>query len=151
MANRQVDTPVLRYQSDANSLVGTNWILRDAFGGGLQWVTKSELVTIAASATTNSSIRFPVGTKFCSVATRVVVAVPDASTFGMKISEGQGDQVSVPGTLDITLNATSAALITTANISTNGLITITPNETPSDNTGRIRLTISYLIVIPPDI
>lgn len=107
----------------------------------------TEVTTIAAAATTDTAIQIPANVIVRAVSVRVTVAIPTAATF------------TVIGTTTSTVFNT-AAVSTAANSTNKGnlnctynnvaaqTIRITPNLTPSDNTGRVRVTIWYEDVTP---
>ena len=108
----------------------------------------TELTTIEAAATTDTAIQIPANVIVKAVSVRVTVAIPTAASFTVK-------------------GATSATAFNTAAVSTavdttnkgnlncpynNGAaqtIRITPDQTPADNSGRVRVTIWYEDSIPP--
>mgnify|MGYP001588379652 CR=1 FL=1 len=110
--------------------------------------TLTELTTIAAAATTDTVIQIPVNAVVFAVSVRVTVAIPTAATF------------TVIGTT--TSTAFNTAAVSTALNSTdvgtlntpyrNGAaqtIRITPNLTPADTTGRVRVTVHYYDITVP--
>lgn len=113
----------------------------------IKWATT--LLTIAAAATTDTSNIIPVNSVVMAVSALVTVAIPTATTFNM----------GVPGLLNDTRYGTaiSTAVNTPANGTDDGArfyaaataIRITPNLTPANNAGRIRITVYYYITTPP--
>ena len=104
--------------------------------------TLTELTTIAAAATTDTAIQIPVNAVVFAVQVRVTTVIPTAATF------------TVTGTTSGTTFNTAAVnvAVNTTDVGTaacpykNGAaqtIRITPNLTPADNTGRVRVTIHY--------
>ena len=104
----------------------------------------TELTTIAAAAFTDTAIQIPANAIVLSVSVRVTVVIPTAATF------------TVTGATSTTQFDTAggvAAAATTTDAGTqncpykNGAaqaIRITPDLTPAANTGRVRVTISYI-------
>lgn len=101
----------------------------------------TELLTIAAAATTDTSIQIPANSWAYQVEAVVTVAIPTASVFDYGISGattryGTGVSVALnttaPGTKDGRRYYSSATAIR-----------ITPDQTPAANTGRVRVTIHY--------
>lgn len=118
-----------------------------ANGQQISYKSLTELTTIAAAATTTTTIAIPANVIVKAVSVRVTVVIPTAATF------------TVIGNTSTT--AFNTAAVSTAATSTdkgnlncpynNGAaqtIRITPNATPADNTGRVRITIWYEDSIP---
>jgi hypothetical protein len=120
-----------------------------ANGQALKIRVLEELTTIAAAATSTTTIQIPAGALVLAVPVRVVTALPGAAT--MTIGDGTtaakfntGSNIAVAaGTTDAGTKAgpTYYAAATS--------IVITPNATPSSATGRVRTTIFYIQVTPP--
>jgi hypothetical protein len=118
--------------------------------GGLITPVQSltELTTIAAAATTATTIQIPANAVALAVSVRVVTVIPTAATFtvtsatptktwntaAVAVAAGTTD----PGTLAGPTPQTTASPIT-----------ITPNLTPGTATGQVRVTIYYYTVTPP--
>ena len=112
--------------------------------GGIQALgdeVLTELLTIAAAATTDTSIQIPANSWVNSVSALVTVVIPTATTFDHGISGATtryGSATSVaattfaPGTIDGRRYYASATAIR-----------ITPDNTPAANTGRVLVTIHY--------
>ena len=122
---------------------------------GATWISGSvtELTTIAASATTDTTIDLPANAVIRAVVGRVTVQPPGTTTmtvgdpttaarFATGISTAasttfvgfiQADQTGAPGP-----RQTSTAKVR-----------YTPNATPSDNTGRVRTVVFYDVFSPP--
>jgi hypothetical protein len=116
-------------------------------GNLMQIQSLTELTTIAAAATTDTTIQIPANAIVIAVSVRVTTAIPTAATFDIGVSGataryGTGISTAAntisPGTLDNTRYYSVAAAIR-----------ITPNLTPADATGRVRVTIHYIAVTPP--
>lgn len=108
----------------------------------------TELTTIAAAATTATTIQIPANAIVFGVSVRVTTVVPDAATF------------TVTGTTSATAFQTGASVSTAATTTDAGTkscpylntaaqtITFTFNTAPLTNTGRIRITIHYVEITP---
>jgi hypothetical protein len=109
----------------------------------------TELTTIAAAATTDTTIQIPANAIVLSVSVRVTTVIPTAATFtviGTSSSTAfqTGANVSTAATTTDVGTKSCPYLNTTAQT-----IRITPNTTPGDNTGRVRVTISYIDITAP--
>jgi len=141
------------YLKEGNVGLGTiapNGQLSTGLANGQQISYKSltELTTIAAAATTVTVISIPANVIVKAVQVRVTVVIPTAATF------------TVIGNTSTTAFNTAAVAVAAGstdkgNLNTpynNGAaqtIRITPNATPADNSGRVRVTIWYEDSIPP--
>jgi hypothetical protein len=107
----------------------------------------TELTPIAAAASTSTTIRIPANALVFAVSTRVVTPLPGTTSYSVGVSGaatryGSGisstSGTTYPGTNDgLRYYASDTAVV------------ITPNNTPSDGTGQIRVTIHFLEVTPP--
>ena len=113
---------------------------------GLSSVT--ELTTIAAAATTDTAIQIPANAVVYAVSVRVTTVIPTAATFTVK-GTTSSTQFDVAGGVSTAAGTTDVG---TANAPyKNGAaqtIRITPNLTPADNTGRVRVTVWYYQITP---
>lgn len=108
----------------------------------------TELTTIAAAATTDTTIQMPAGAIVLSVSVRVTVVIPTAATFTVGDS-GTADRFSTAA-VSTAANSTNVGTKAGAYYNASALsIRITPNVSPADNTGRVRVTIAYLDVTVP--
>jgi hypothetical protein len=117
-------------------------------GGTGTIVTVNELVTIAAAPTTVSSTTIPAGAILLSVSCLVTVTIPTATAFSYALT-----------TAGTTLNTTAVGVANGFNnrgtaggtpyLSTTNTVTITPNGTPANNSGRVRLCFTYYVSTPP--
>jgi hypothetical protein len=109
----------------------------------------TEVVVIAAAAFTDSTIQIPAEALVIAVSVRANVQIPTAVTYDVGVAGATtryGTAISdVAGT---TAKGTLAGILYYAAATS---IRITPNATPSSNTGRIRVTIHYIEVTPPSI
>ena len=101
----------------------------------------TELLTIAAAATTDTTILIPANTWVNQVEVTVMVVIPTAATFtygidGATARYGTGISVAAntysPGTIDGRRYYAAATAIR-----------ITPNQSPANNSGRVQVTIHY--------
>lgn len=108
----------------------------------------TELLTIAAAATSTTTIQKPAHAIILGVSVRVTVAVTCTSTFTV----GDSGDAARFSTAAVSKAANSTDKGTKAgayyNATAEGIV-ITPDTVPSDATGRVRVTIHYLEVTPP--
>lgn len=106
----------------------------------------TEVTTIAAAATTDTTIQMPAGAIILAVSLRVTAAITCTTNFNIGDSGSAtrfGTNISKAVT---TTNAgTVAPYVNAAALA----VRITPDTTPSDNTGRVRVTIHYIQVTAP--
>lgn len=108
----------------------------------------NESLTIAASATTDSATTVPAGSVVIACGVRVLTAIPTAANFTMTMATG-GTTLSTA--------AVSSAANTTDKGTAGGVfyqsaaskVRITPNATPANTTGSVRLCIYYYDVVAP--
>lgn len=108
----------------------------------------TELTTIAAAATTDTAIQMPAGAVVLAVSVRVTTVIPTAATFTV----GDSGSAARFSTAAVSTAATSTDAGTKAGAYYNASalsVRITPNLTPANNTGRVRVTIYYYTVTPP--
>lgn len=114
---------------------------------GLAIVQKSELLTIAAAATSTTTMTIPAGAIVISVNVRVTVVIPTAATF--TVIGNTTTTVFNTAAVAVAAGTTDAGTAAGAFYnSASQTIRITPNLTPGDNSGRVRITIVYLSVQP---
>lgn len=120
----------------------------NANGQSFNVCTLTELTTIAASAFTDTTIQMPDNSVVIGVSVRVTTALPITSTFtvGDAGSAARFSTAAVSKASGSTDPGTKAAAYYNA---TAASVRITPDSTPSDNTGRVRVTIQYFTVTPP--
>lgn len=136
--------------TDTASAAGSKDLyLARSTGQAIGMASLSELTTIAAAATTDTVIQIPANAIVLGVSVRVTTVIPTAATF------------TVIGTTSSTAFQTGASVSTAATTTDAGTkacpylnttaqtIRITPNLTPADNTGRVRVTIHYVEITPP--
>lgn len=115
---------------------------------GISILQGEELLTIAAAATTDTAMTIPANAVVLSVSVRVTTVIPTAATFTVIGTSSS----TVFNTANVSTAATSTDPGTKAGAYFNGTaqtIRITPNLTPADNTGRVRVTVTYYVVTPP--
>jgi len=98
--------------------------------------------TIAAAATTDTTIQIPVNAVVFAVSVRVTTAIPTAATF--TVTGTTSGTTFNTASVSTALNSTDVGTLATPY--KNGAaqtIRITPNLTPGDTTGRVRVTIHY--------
>lgn len=119
-----------------------------ANGQSIVFKSLTELLTIAAAATSTTTMSIPAGTIVLAVSVRVTVAIPTAATFTVtgNTSSTVFDTAAVAVAANSTDKGTAAGAFYNAAAQT---IRITPNLTPATNVGRVRITIFYLDSIPP--
>jgi hypothetical protein len=117
-------------------------------GQAFQVKALTELTTIAAAATTTTTIQLPAGALILAVPVRVTVALPVTTNFtvGDSGSATRFSTAAVSKAINSTDKGTKAGVY--YNASATGVL-ITPDSTPSDATGRVRVTIYYIEVTPP--
>ena len=125
-----------------------NFSLSGLNGQSIADTSLTELLTIAAAATSTTTIQKPAGAIILGVSVRVTTAVTCTSTFTVGDS-GSAARFSTAA-VSKALNSTDAGTKAGAyyNATAEGIV-ITPDTTPSDATGRVRVTIHYLLVTPP--
>jgi hypothetical protein len=108
----------------------------------------TELTTIAAAASTNTTIQLPANAVILGVSTYVQTAIPGVSTYtaGDSGNASRYSTTAVSGALGSSDPGTKAGAYYN---STAASVVITPNATPSSNTGRVRTTIHYYTITAP--
>jgi len=108
----------------------------------------TELTTVAAAATTDTTIQMPANAVVLGVSVRVTVIIPTAATFtvGDSGSAARFSTAAVAVAAGSTDPGTKAGAYYNASALS---IRLTPNLTPADNSGRVRVTIYYYTVTPP--
>lgn len=118
-----------------------------ASGGSLGIKYLTELTTIAAAATTSTTIQVPANCLVLGVSIRVTVQPPGTTT----VNVGDGSTVDKFGAaISTAATTTNASLhVPYASGGSPFSIVFTPDSTPSDATGRIRTTIHYIDLTAP--
>lgn len=128
--------------------LGTSLFVQGANAQSVAIQQLTELTTIAAAATTDTTIQMPAGAIVMAVNVRVTTVIPTAATFTV----GDSGSAARFSTAAVSTAATSTDAGTKAGAYYNASalsIRITPNLTPADNTGRLRVTIYYFLSTPP--
>lgn len=101
----------------------------------------TELTTIAAAATTDTTIQIPANSWVNQVEVGVEVAIPTATVFDYGIS---GATTRYGTGISVALNTTAPGIKDGRRYySAAAAIRITPDQTPAANTGRVRVTIHF--------
>lgn len=127
---------------------GTSMSVTGANGQVLAVKQLTELLTIAAAATSTTTIQLPAGAIILAVSARVTAAVTCTSTFTV----GDGGSAARYSTAAVSKAVNSTDPGTKAGAYYNASATevvVTPDTVPSDATGRVRVTIYYIEVTPP--
>lgn len=131
-----------------NVYASTSFTHQGANGQALAVKALTELTTIAAAATTDTTIQMPAGAIVLAVSVRVTTVIPTATNFTV----GDSGSAARFSTAAVSAAATSTDPGTKAGAYYNATalsIRITPDGTPAANTGRVRVTIYYLESTPP--
>ena len=139
----------LRIDTSLNSRFYGNLGIANATNGqACEIKTLTELLTIAAAATSTTTIQMPANSIILAVPVRVTTAVTCTSTFTV----GDAGSATRFSTAAVSKAANSTDKGTAAgayyNATARGIV-ITPDTTPSDATGRVRVTIYYIECTPP--
>jgi len=109
----------------------------------------TELTTIAAAATTDTTIQLPAGAIILSVAVRTTTVIPTATSY----SVGDSGSAARFNTANVGVAANSTDVGTKAGAYYNAsalAVRLTMNGgSPAANTGRVRVTITYIDVTVP--
>lgn len=109
----------------------------------------TELTTIAAAATTDTTIQIPANAIVLGVSVRVTTVIPTAAMFtviGTTTSTAFQTGANVSTAADTTDVGTKACPYLNTAAQT---IRFTPNAQPADNSGRVRVTIHYILITAP--
>jgi hypothetical protein len=119
-----------------------------ANGQTLAILALTELLTIAAAATSVTTLSIPAGAIVLAVSVRVTVVIPTAATFTVigNTTTTVFDTAAVSTAVNSTDRGTAAGAFYNASAQT---VRITPNLTPGANTGRVRVTVFYFSSTPP--
>lgn len=108
----------------------------------------SELTTIAAAATTDTTIQMPAGAVVLAVDVRVTVVIPTATNFTVGDS-GSAARFNTGASVAVAAGTTNAGTKAGAYYNASALsVRITPDVQPADNSGRVRVTIHYYLITP---
>lgn len=116
------------------------------YGAGLNIKNLSAVLTIAAAATTTSTVTIPAGAVVLGVSCRVTTVIPTAATFTL----GHAGSAALWGTgISTAANAVNTGAAVPALFATATAIVVTPNTAPANNTGRLRICIHYYLPTAP--
>ena len=128
----------------------TTFSMADGNGGTFNIGFVTELVTIAAAATTASTIQIPAGGKVLFVTARTTVATTTAVSYDLGIT---GDTARFLADAETDLSQESTAVgrpdVATDDYASATTLLFTPDATPGDANGRVRLTIWYMTATAP--
>lgn len=130
------------------SVTGTSLVQTGANGQSATIQQLTELTTIAAAATTDTTIQMPAGAIVLAVSVRVTVLIPTAASFtvGDSGSAARFSTASVLVAAGTTNKGTKAAAYYNAGALA---VRITPDVQPANNSGRVRTTIHYIAITAP--
>jgi hypothetical protein len=138
------DSIGLTIQQDGNYPIRLS--TNGAQGQALEIRTLTELVTIAAAATSDSTIQIPANAIVLAVSAYTQVAIPTATTYDVGTSGTPNQFVDdLSTTLGTSSPGTKAGPLYFAAVTN---IRITPSTTPGAATGRVRIAIHYYLCIP---
>jgi hypothetical protein len=115
-------------------------------GGSYQRGYVTELVTIADAATTSSTVKIPAGARVKGVSCRVTVKPTGTTSFGIGVS---GAATRFGSSVSSDADTTNVGYGDETAYSSATALLITPNTTPSDAAGRIRVVIEYELMTAP--
>lgn len=148
-----VDTTTTPYVLKVRNAADTGWevvgfaITPSASNGqSLQAKSLTELTTIVAAATTDTAIQFPAGCTRLGASVRVTVGITCTTTFDVGDS---GNATRFASGVSKAANSTAKGNVTPYVDASALAVRITPDTTPTDATGRVRVTIYYLESTPP--
>jgi hypothetical protein len=121
--------------------IGDDFSRQGANGQATNIRQLSELVTIAAAADTDTTIEIPAGCILLGVTARVTVAITGTSTFDIGIA---GTLAKFGDDVASTAGTTRIGSVTPELIAAATAVRITPDTTPSDAAGRVRVTLHYI-------
>lgn len=116
------------------------------FGDAVRLETISELVSIADSGASTSTIQIPAGARVRAVTTRVTVEPEGASTYSVGVA---GATTRFGSGISTAESTTSVGYGDETRYASATAIVITPNTDPSVTAGRIRVVVHYEIITPP--
>lgn len=131
-----------------SSIPGALQLRSHANGQAIAVQSLTELTTIAAAASTDTTIQKPAGAIILAVTVRVTTVIPTATTFtvGDAGNAARFSTAAVSTAAGSTDKGTAAGAYYNA---TAGAIRITPNASPANNSGRVRVTIHYISLTAP--
>ncbi|MFO1045205.1 MAG: hypothetical protein U0941_25800 [Planctomycetaceae bacterium] len=119
-----------------------------ANGQELVFDSATELVTVANAATSDTVFNLPANAVIYAVAVRVTVAIPTATSF--TVTGATSGTVFSTTTVSTTANSVDPGTAAGAHFNNTAQhVRITPNMTPANSNGRVRVTAFYYTVTPP--
>lgn len=141
---RQFGSAAARWQG----LYATEHIIPGLNGQLLTIQQATELTTIAAAASTDTTITMPANSVVLGVSVRVTTVIPTAATFTVGDS-GSATRFSTAA-VSVAAGSTDPGTKAGAYYNASALsVRITPDVSPASNTGRVRVTIYYYTVTVP--
>ena len=121
-----------------------------ANGQMCQFLSLTELTTIAAAATTSTAIQLPANAIIFGVSARVVTVIPTATSFSVGIT-GTPTKFGTSGTISVAAGTTDVGTLAGASYNaTAQTVLLTMNGgTPAGATGQVRVTIHYMLITAP--
>jgi hypothetical protein len=119
-----------------------------ASGDKIDILRLSEETTIAAAATTDTTIQIPANAILLAVQVRTTTVIPTAATYTV-IGAGSATAFNTAAVSTAAMSTDPGTKAGAYYNATAQAIRITPNATPADNTGRVRVTIRYILSTPP--
>jgi hypothetical protein len=105
-----------------------------------------ETTTIAAAATTDSTLNLPANAIILGVTVNVTVAIPTASTF--TVTGATSGTTFNTAAVSTALNSTDVGTKAGAFYnSASQKVRFTPNSTPANNNGRVKVTVYYILPV----
>jgi hypothetical protein len=138
------NSTTVRGYVDLNGDLGINML---ANGQEVRFDSLTELTTIAAAATTDTVIQIPAHCLVYAVSVRVTVVIPTAADFDVGVAgatDRYGNDILVAA--GTTFVGTTDAMRYYASATS---IRITPDASPVNNTGRVRVTIHFIRLTAP--
>lgn len=125
---------------------GDLFACQSARGNSLGIQHLQELVTVAAAASTPTTIQWPAGCIRLGASVRVVTVIPTAATF---ILTSTGDALAHTGAVAVAAGTTDPGTLgCPAQIAAASTLTITPNVAPAAATGQVLVDIYYIRLTP---
>lgn len=146
------DNALARFDGAAGAMQNTDWLTAadsPSTGERLTFAHVEENLTIAAAATTTSGINIPAGAIVLSVSCRVTTVIPTATTFTLGVGGATTRYGSGLSTAAGTTNFLPGAVGNPFIYAIPTPLVVTPNLTPGDTTGRLRLSVTYLLPTAP--
>jgi hypothetical protein len=144
----------LKNSATAANIVDMKFRIYSLAGGSWEHGSASELVTIAAAATTDTTANLlPANAIIEAVTARVTTVIPTAATFTVgdatTAARFATGVAAAAGTTVVGLTHADQAAAAGPIQTTAAKIRITPNASPADNSGRVRVTVYYRQFVAP--